>query len=418
MADVISVTALNKYVRAVLESDVVLTDIAIRGEISGFVRNYKSGHCYFSLRDEKTSVKAVLFAGHAENLSFVPENGMQVVVRGRISLYERDGAFQVYVEFMFMDGTGAAHLAFEKLRARLEQEGLFASEAKKALPAYPGCVGLVTSKTGAALQDILKMAQERCPTASFLLASVSVQGQAAVPQIVKAIKTLDARQEVDLILVARGGGSPEDLWIFNAEDIARAAFACQTPLVSAIGHEIDFTILDFVADLRAPTPSAAVELALPDMRHAEVHMMNIFMNIRNNMQQRHHSCYSNITQSVRRLRFQSPGAKLQGALEHLARIQTALPRHMREQTAAAELRLKGAAALAESLNPYGVLARGYGMVQKDGQLLCRAEQAAAGDAVEFLLQDGQLHCEVKDVRKGAAKLGGEKQNVRRGNHHC
>ena len=264
MAEVITVSALNQYVKTLLDANDILFDLALRGEIANFVQNARSGHCYFSLRDASASVKAVMFRSDARRLGFRPEEGMKVVVRCRATLYERDGAFQIYVNEMFPDGIGAAQLAFEQLKAKLEQEGLFAVEHKKPLPTYPKCIGVVTSKTGAALQDIRNVIGRRWPAAKLLLCPVNVQGFEAAQQVADAIGKLDKSGRVDEIIVARGGGSREDLWVFNAEVIARAAYRCKVPLISAIGHEIDFTILDFVADRRAPTPSAAAELAVPD----------------------------------------------------------------------------------------------------------------------------------------------------------
>ena len=269
MAEVISVSALNQYVKTLLDANDLLFDLALRGEIANFVQNARSGHCYFSLRDETSSVKAVMFRSDARRLGFRPEEGMKVIVRCRATLYERDGAFQVYVNDMFPDGIGSAQLAFEQLKAKLDREGLFAAERKKPLPRFPKCIGLVTSKTGAALQDIRNVIGRRWPAVRLLLCPVSVQGFEAADEIAAAIDRLDKSGQVDEIIVARGGGSREDLWVFNAERIARAASRCKTPLISAIGHEIDFTILDFVADQRAPTPSAAAELAVPD--RAEFH---------------------------------------------------------------------------------------------------------------------------------------------------
>ena len=284
MANVISVTALNRYVKSILESDAVLTDIALRGEVSNFTNHYKTGHFYFTLKDEKCAVKAVMFRSYAQQLSFVPENGMRVIVRCRVSLFERDGAFQVYVEDLFPDGLGAMQMAFEQLKARLEREGLFAPEHKKPLPRHPRRIGLVTSRTGAAIQDILNVTRRRCPGMEFVLCPVNVQGAEAAPGIVRAIQVLGARDDIDVIIVARGGGSREDLWVFNDEAIARAAYACRVPLVSAIGHEIDFCILDFVADLRAPTPSAAAELATPDMWGELAFLCRLHASIQKSMQ--------------------------------------------------------------------------------------------------------------------------------------
>ena len=227
MPQVIGITALNRYVKSVLEGDAVLADLALRGEIANFVRHAKSGHCYFSLRDAQSSVKAVMFSRDAARLAFRPQDGMQVVVRCRVSLYERDGAFQVYVRDLMPDGIGAAQMAFEELKARLAAEGLFRPEAKQPLPPMPSCVGVVTSGTGAALQDILQVIGRRWPLTRLLVAPVNVQGREAAAQIAGGIRALDADGRAQVIIVARGGGSREDLWVFNDEGIARAAFACR-----------------------------------------------------------------------------------------------------------------------------------------------------------------------------------------------
>ena len=296
MAEVISVSALNRYVKNLLDVNDVLFDLALRGEIANFVQNARSGHCYFSLRDEAASVRAVMFRSDARRLGFQPEEGMKVVVRCRVTLYERDGAFQVYVNDMFPDGIGSTQLAFEQLKAKLDKEGLFAPEHKKPLPRFPQCIGLVTSKTGAALQDIRNVIGRRWPAVRLLLAPVNVQGFEAAEEIADAISRLDKSGRVDEIIVARGGGSREDLWVFNAEVIARAAYRCKKPLISAIGHEIDYTILDFVADRRAPTPSAAAELAVPDREEQKRILLDLQQNIRKNMQNRLDLCYNGLEQ--------------------------------------------------------------------------------------------------------------------------
>ena len=242
MADYINVTSLNRLAKQVLAQCDPLNDLIVCGEISGFTRHYKSGHLYFTLKDENAAIKTVMFRSQAQLLNFEPQNGMLVLVYGRATIYERDGAFQIYVNEMFPDGIGAAQLAFEQLKAKLEQEGLFAVEHKKPLPTYPKCIGVVTSKTGAALQDIRNVIGRRWPAAKLLLCPVNVQGFEAAQQVADAIGKLDKSGRVDEIIVARGGGSREDLWVFNAEVIARAAYRCKVPLISAIGHEIDFTI--------------------------------------------------------------------------------------------------------------------------------------------------------------------------------
>ncbi|MDL2325266.1 exodeoxyribonuclease VII large subunit, partial [Ruminococcaceae bacterium OttesenSCG-928-A16] len=362
------------------------------------------GHCYFSLKDEKASVKAVMFRADASRLAFTPENGMRVIARCRVSLYERDGSFQLYVEDLFPDGVGATQLAFEQLKQRLLKEGLFEGEHKKSIPAYPKCVGVVTSKTGAALQDILKVAAHRCPAAHFLLAPVTVQGQAAAPEIANAITLLDNSGMVDVIIVARGGGSAEDLWVFNAEEIARAAFAAKTPVVSAIGHEIDVTILDFVADLRAPTPSAAAEMVLPDLWHTAAGMMNIYTSITKNIQFRLNSCYNDMAQLT------AHGALLQlqqlpsQKRQLLAEYSRAITGQMAQKANKNQLRMQTAAKLAAGLNPYAVLGRGYAVVYNPkGDTINTVKKLAPGKGATVQLKDGSFTCTVQAIEVNQEK---------------
>ena len=362
MAEVISVSALNRYVKMRLDADDVLFDLALRGEIANFVQNARSGHCYFTLRDDACSVKAVMFRSDAARLAFRPQEGMRVVVRCRATLYERDGAFQLYVNAMFPDGMGAAQLALEQLKEKLAKEGLFDPEHKKPLPAFPQCIGVVTSKTGAALQDIRNVIGRRWPAAKLLLCPVTVQGFEAAQQVADAIHRLDQRRDVDEIIVARGGGSREDLWVFNAEVIARAAFRCKKPLISAIGHEIDYTILDFVADQRAPTPSAAAELAVPDRAEQKRILLELQQNIRKNMQNRLDLCYNGLEQYNYVLEQNHPADVLQQKQNALQQLQMDIRTQLREKQLSAVQKLQHGAELADSLNPYRVLARGYAMV--------------------------------------------------------
>lgn len=399
MAEVITVSALNQYVKTLLDANDILFDLALRGEIANFVQNARSGHCYFSLRDASASVKAVMFRSDARRLGFRPEEGMKVVVRCRATLYERDGAFQIYVNEMFPDGIGAAQLAFEQLKAKLEQEGLFAAEHKKSLPAYPKCIGIVTSKTGAALQDIRNVISRRWPAAKLLLCPVSVQGFEAAQQVADAIGRLDRSGKVDEIIVARGGGSREDLWVFNAEVIARAAYRCKVPLISAIGHEIDFTILDFVADRRAPTPSAAAELAVPD----RAELLRVLLQL----EQR--------CQSTLQSRFAAASGRLEWAEQQLSRDmtrrtltagQTKLEAYQKELEDAARSsiqkrtnQLRHAAALADSLSPYRVLGRGYAMVYDSKNRLCSADALSTGDRITLRGAAHTAECTVLSVEE-------------------
>ena len=399
MANIISVSALNKYVKSVLESDSFLVDIAVRGEMSNFHRHYKTGHCYFTLKDESSGVKAVMFRQQAEQLAFSPQDGMRILARCRVSLFERDGSYQLYVEDVFLDGVGTAQMAFEQLKQRLHEEGLFLEEHKKPLPACPQRVGLVTSKTGAALQDILKVAARRCPTVSFLLAPVTVQGERAADEIASAILQL-GDEEVDAVIVARGGGSAEDLWVFNAEIIARAAFACKVPLVSAIGHEVDFTILDFVADLRAPTPSAAAEMLLPDISQTEENMRRLLTNIANNMQFRLDSCYNKLVVCKQHPAMRQAAVYPAMAERRLCSLALEAEKQQKANLMYAEQRFRLAAELAASLNPYAVLARGYSVLCVDGNTVGKVQLLRAGQEGTIRLRDGEADCVIRKIRYG------------------
>ncbi len=397
MAEIIAVSALNKYVRSILESDSNLESIAISGEIRNFNRNSKTGHCYFSLGDDKATVRAVMFRSSAQMLAFSPVNGMSVVVRGKITLYEKDGAFQIYVEYMFEEGVGRAQLAFEALKQKLEQEGLFEQERKKALPDFPRRIGLITSKTGAVLHDILTVAQKRCPTARFALLPTRVQGAAASKEVVAAIKALNEMDDIDLIIVARGGGSAEDLSVFNDETLVRAAAHCQKPLVSAIGHETDFCLLDFVADLRAPTPSAAAELVLPDTMYLMRTAVSFYQNISNNVHMRLNSCYNRVKDFKEHISLFSPQKKVtQCELQLKMHIQS-VKKETQNTLRHSEHTLRSLAALAASVNPYELLARGYSIVNTEGNVLKSATQVEVGGHVQVCLVDGKVDCVVENI---------------------
>ena len=411
MADIITVSALNRYVRSLLDSDRFLSSIALKGEIANFVHHYKSGHFYFSLRDDSASVKAVMFRQDAHRLAFTPQEGMRVVVRCRVSLYEATGAFQIYVQDMFPDGIGAAQMAFEQLKARLEQEGLFRPENKQPIPSCPRCIGIVTSETGAALQDIRNVLNRRWPLVKLLLAPVNVQGEQAAEQISKGISVLDQSGKADVIIVARGGGSREDLWVFNDERIARAAYACKTPLISAVGHEIDFTILDFVADLRAPTPSAAAELATPDRRELLNQLMNISNNIHKNMQTKLEMCYNKLDSLSTRWSTLTPESICTAREEKIKEQTIALKRNMEQIYQARALSLQHAAQLAHSLSPYTVLARGYVAPQNVKGKAITLDEVQKGDRIQLIGSRTTVLCLVEQVHHNEVQQDEETQKL-------
>ena len=400
MADYINVTSLNRLAKQVLSQCEPLNDLIVCGEISGFVRHYKSGHLYFTLKDETASVKSVMFRGSAQLLNFQPQNGMLVLAYGHATLYERDGAFQLYVDYMKLFGAGAAQMAFDALYKKLETEGLFAQERKRPLPPVPRCIGVVTSKTGAAWQDVQNVIGRRWPMVKLLLAPVNVQGLEAERSIVAGIRALDADKRPDLILVTRGGGSKEDLWVFNSERIARAAAACRKPVVSAVGHEIDTTILDYVADLRAPTPSAAAELCVPDREEWQQKIFILQQNIQKNIQNRCQVCYNKLEALAAPQTMQRQKQAMQRRAADLAHLSEEVQRTVTRCFTDAETQLRHVAAMAESLNPYGVLARGFAMVEKDGAV-SEVAGLRPGDAITLRGAAAQADCVVQRVHKDA-----------------
>lgn len=398
MAEFINVTTLNRLARDVLAQCEPLSNLIVCGEISGFTRHYKSGHLYFTLKDENASVKGVMFRSQARLLNFEPQNGMLVLAYGHATIYERDGAFQLYVDYMRPFGAGAAQMAFDALYKKLEAEGLFAPERKRPLPAMPRCIGVVTSKTGAAWQDVQNVIGRRWPLVHLLLAPVLVQGLEAERSIVAGIQALDRDARTDLILVTRGGGSKEDLWIFNSERIARAAAACHKPVVSAVGHEIDTTILDYVADLRAPTPSAAAELCVPDRRQIQQKLSALQEYIQKNIQNHIQICYNKFTMLAVQQNMRQQRQKMDHHAAELARLQQGIQAAKAQRYQKAQGALQAAAAVADSLNPYGVLARGYAMVL-DGTEVKPVETLTPGQKIVLRGASMQAACTVDSVRE-------------------
>ena len=404
MAEYINVTTLNLLAKQVLEQCEPLNNLIVCGEVSNFTRHYKSGHCYFTLKDENAAIKCVMFRDKARLLGFAPENGMLVLAYGRATLYERDGAFQLYCDYMRPFGAGAAQMAFDALKKKLSAEGLFDADHKRPLPPMPQCIGLVTSKTGAALQDVIHIITRRWPMVKLLLAPVSVQGLEAEKSIVDGIRRLDADPRPDIILITRGGGSKEDLWVFNSERIARAAYACKKPVVSAVGHEIDTTILDYVADLRAPTPSAAAELCVPDQAQVRHEIFILQQNIQKNIQNRCNLCYNRFNQLATAQLLQRQHQQLDRRGQELAIAQAAVRQAAQRHVQDARRSLQSAAAVAESLSPYAVLARGYALPEQNGTP-CAVETLRPGEAVTLRGARAAAECRVEAVHTLEQKTG-------------
>lgn len=396
---VITVSQLNRYVKSLLEGDPNLTSVYVSGEISNFTNHYKSGHLYMSLKDEGAVVKAVMFRGSASKLRFEPQNGMKVIARARVSLYDKDGAYQIYIEEMQPDGVGALQVAFEQLKAKLAAEGLFDQGRKRPLPRYPGRIGVITSPTGAAVRDILNVLGRRFPLAQVVFVPVLVQGDGAPPQLVDALQRLNEAEAADVIIIGRGGGSIEELWAFNDERVARAVAASAIPVISAVGHETDFTICDFAADLRAPTPSAAAELAVPDQQQLLEYLTQRQWTLRRDMEHTLERETKRLTALKERRCLSTPLFLVEEQGMRLDYLTRALAAAGTVAVGGADKRLAALTAKLDALSPLKVLSRGYAMALREDHPLTSVEQVAAGDTLTMRLADGRVDCTVTDVAK-------------------
>ncbi len=400
---VLTVTQVNTYVKSILEGDPHLQSVYLTGEISNFVNHYRSGHCYLSLKDDRSAIKAVMFKNVASRLRFVPENGMKVLVQGRISLYERDGQYQLYIDDMQPAGVGALQMALEQLKKKLHAQGLFDQGRKKPLPPMPMRIGVVTSPTGAAVQDIKNILGRRFPLAEVVLCPVLVQGEEAPSQIAAALDLINKKHAADVIIVGRGGGSMEDLWAFNSEQVVQAVARSEIPVISAVGHETDYTLCDLAADLRAPTPSAAAELAVPQATDllAELHSARAVMI---------QSLLISIKQAQHRLEqvknsrpFHNPEDILLEKRMQLDQVTDDLMAAYRHQLFDPRKKLAETAAKLDALSPLKVLARGYAIPQFGDQSIRSVKEVALGDHIRLQLSDGQIGCTVTEKLPGGAK---------------
>lgn len=397
MPVMLTVSQLNAYVKSLIDADFNLNSVYICGEISNFTNHYRTGHLYFSLKDENAAVKAVMFRTAAQRLRFEPQNGMRVIVRGSIGVFERDGVYQLYADDMQPDGAGALNLAFEQLKKRLDELGIFDPSHKKELPKYPEKIAVVTSPTGAAVQDIISVLARRFPYAEVLLAPVQVQGDSAPEQITDAIDMINVQKCADLIIVGRGGGSMEDLWSFNNEGVAMAIYNSDIPVISAVGHETDYTIADFVADFRAPTPSAAAEVAVPDMRNTLSYIDSLMQGATDDVQALTEFYSLRLSTDVSKLELHSPQntvKELDAAVKGLgSRLGAAGERLIYDR----ESSLSSLCAKLEALNPLKVLTRGYALAEDEsGRPIKSAAGAAVGQKITVRLSDGRLGCTVNE----------------------
>lgn len=395
---VLSVSQLNRYVKSIIEQDRNLQTVFVQGEISNFTNHYKTGHFYMTIKDEFSSIKAVMFKTANMRLKFMPENAMSVIIKGRVSVFERDGQYQLYIDDMQPDGIGALSYAFEQLKERLAKEGLFDAEKKKTIPAYPQRVGVVTSPTGAAIRDIINVISRRFPLTELILCPVAVQGEYAAPQIRAAIEEFNKQKAADVLIVGRGGGSIEELWAFNEETVARAIAESEIPVISAVGHETDFTICDFAADLRAPTPSAAAELAVPDM-HQQKEMLDY-------AQRRLDSAVfdkigierARIEMKKSVLQRMSPQNYIDNLRVRCDRASMAMENAVKHGVTVKSKEFSSLCAKLEAMSPLKILARGYSVASKEGRIISGVSDVEKGDMINVRVGGGNIECEVTNVK--------------------
>lgn len=404
----VSVTQLTQYIKLLLDRDEILSQVCVRGELSNY-KAHSSGHQYFTLKDEGAVISCVMFRSDAMRMRFRPESGMKVILYGRVSLFPKSGQYQIYVTAMQPDGVGALAVAFEQLKTRLHEEGLFDAAHKKPLPSYPRRIALVTSPTGAAVRDMIRILGRRWPMAEVLVCPVRVQGEGAAEEVAAMLSYVDRHRLADVIITGRGGGSLEDLWAFNEECVARAIWQCQTPVISAVGHEPDVTISDFVADLRASTPSNAAELAVPDGDA----LQGFLRQLKLRMEQAESQRISHLRQRLERLAksrvMTRPEAYLQQQELHLEMLRQRLEHAGQVALQKNTQRFRQAAAKLDALSPLKVLGRGYAMATLDEQVVRSVEQLSPGETIAVSFSDGTAQCRVETLQR--RKQRGKKADV-------
>lgn len=395
--EAISVTQLNEYIKLLLDSSASLSDVYLRGEISNFT-HHRTGHFYFTIKDSSSAIKAVMFRSDAQFVSFEPKNGMKVLVSGRVSAFVRDGQYQIYVNTMEPDGIGSLYLAFEQLKQKLSAEGLFAEERKKAIPPCPQKVGIITSPTGAAIRDIINISKRRYPLAELLIFPSLVQGQNAPAQLIMGVEYFNATESVDVIIIGRGGGSLEDLWAFNDEDLARAIFASEIPIISAVGHEIDFTICDFVADKRAPTPSAAAELAVPDSNELRYRIDSQHTRAMGMLNHKI-SAYRNRLQGIAWSKsLRSPYHLIEEKRMTLISVSEKMDYAVRDGVKSRRKQFEYLTGKLNALSPLAIIYRGYSVVfSKDNTLIKATSDVNIGDTLQIRVSNGDIGASVTSI---------------------
>lgn len=387
---VISVKQLNFYVKSLLESDKRLSFVSVVGEISNFSNHYASGHWYFTLKDNDSSIRCVMFKSFAQKVKFALENGMRVIVSGKVSLYEKDGQYQFYVERLSLDGMGDIAVAFEQIKEKLLKEGLFDESNKRPLPSFPKRIAVITSPTGAAVQDILSILSRRNPMCEVVMCPVSVQGEFAVPELIDALDRVYKLSFVDLIIIGRGGGSVEDLWAFNSEALARKIYESPIPVISAVGHETDFTICDFVADLRAPTPSAAAEIAVNEISVLKDTLKKYVLSMKAHLNNRYNLDKSRLSALISSYVFKNPQNILFPNMQNLDRLFEKMVSLENNILSSKRSCFEKEVAAFDTLSPLKLLKSGYSVIEKDGKAVKSVDTLKANDEIDIILSDGKL----------------------------
>ena len=412
----ITVTQLNKYIKNLLETDITLSQVSVKGEISNF-KLQSSGHCYMTIKDETAQIRAVMFKTYASALKFTPENGMKITATGKISVYERDGQYQMYIFAMQPDGLGDLHVEYEKLKAKLTAEGIFDPAHKKPIPKIPKAIGVVTSPTGAAIRDIINVATRRYPLAEIIVCPVLVQGENSAKQIANAIEYMNREKIADVLIVGRGGGSIEDLWSFNEEVVAYAIYNSEIPIISAVGHETDFTIADFAADLRAPTPSAAAELAVPSVLELKANIstyLNRMLMVTKQTIDLKRSIVAGFSLKSPIDYINQNRLRTDNAMQKISNIVTESVIRSRNKTDVYSQKINNVAenmfsekskqltvnvAKLDALSPLKVMTRGYSVALSKDNILKSVDNVCKGDEIKVKLADGTLDCMVENINK-------------------
>ena len=400
MNTILTVSQINTYIKSIIDYDNNLNNIYVCGEISNFTNHYRTGHFYFTLKDESSSIKAVMFRQNAQMLRFEPYNGLRVLIRAKVSVFERDGAYQLYVTDMQPDGLGELNLAFEQLKERLSEEGLFSDSHKKHLPVLPQKIAVITSPTGAALQDIINVISRRNNLCELLVVPVQVQGASSATQIVNAINSVNELEAADVIILARGGGSIEDLWSFNEEIVARAVYSSNIPIISGVGHETDFTIVDFVSDMRAPTPSAAAELAVPDVGSIYSQINYYDETLFKNIKEKLFSFEIRLDELSQILEICSPSAKIKEKIKLTEEYKQKLKSYCEIIMNRKIRQLNYLSGSLDSLSPLKTLLRGYSLIYDESEKqISRIGNISVGDRINIKLYDGSFKCTVDEVKE-------------------